>query len=93
MKVKIYKPTKSAMQSGKAKNKWLIEFLEKENIRHQSELMKWTSVDNTMSQLKFEFSSKDEAINFAKANNFSYELVEPNKSTLKKKAYADNFTS
>ena len=30
MKVKIYKPIKSAMQSGRAKNRWLVEISEEE---------------------------------------------------------------
>lgn len=92
MKVKIYKPAKSAMQSGKAKNKWLVEFVEEKNIRHISDLMKWTSVDNTMSQLEFAFRTKEEAVKFAQDNKFEYELIEPNKASFKKKAYADNFT-
>jgi len=34
MRVKIYKPTKSNMQSGKDKSKWLIEFIETEHSKY-----------------------------------------------------------
>jgi hypothetical protein len=92
MEVKIYKPAKSAMQSGKAKSKWLVAPMEKENIRHLNKLMGWVSVDNTISQLDFAFNSKDEAIEFAKKNNLKYVVEEPNLGSLKKKSYAANFT-
>jgi len=93
MKFKIYQPTKSAMQSGKKNNnKWIMEVLEEENIRSKNELMGWVSADNTSSQLRFEFASKEEAQNFAKTQNFSYEIFEPKRASLKKKSYAANFT-
>ena len=39
-----------------------------------------------------EFSSKELAIEYAKKNKINYELIEPNKSKLVIKSYADNFT-
>lgn len=91
MEVKIYKPAKSAMQSGKAKNKWLVEPVEKENIRHLNKLMGWVSADNTISQLDFHFNSKEEAIDFVKKNELKYTVEEPHEASLKKKSYAANF--
>ena len=46
---------------------------------------------NTLSEVKLEFISKDEAINYAKANNIDYDLIEPKKRKVVKKSYADNF--
>ena len=90
-KAKIYKPSKTAMQSGVKKfDKWIIEFItEKPGI---NPLMGWESSTDTSSELKLEFSSKDLAIEYAKKNKISYELIEPKKRKIIKKSYADNFT-
>lgn len=92
MKVRIYKPTKSTMQSGKARTKkWVVEPIEEKNLRHLNPLMNWVSVDNTLSELRFEFLNKEDAIAFAKKSHFDFIVEEPRKSSFKKKAYADNF--
>ena len=51
----------------------------------------WESSVDTMSEVKLEFSSMDEAINYAKKNNIDFYLVEPQKRKIIKKSYADNF--
>jgi len=89
-KAKIYKPSKTAMQSGKRNSKkWLLIFdtLDTEI----NPLMGWESSRDTMSEVKLEFSSKDEAINYVKKNNIDYYIVEPEKSKIIKKSYSDNF--
>ncbi len=92
MKAKIYKPAKSATQSGKAhQDLWIVEILEEKNPRFIDPLMKWTSVTNTLSQLKFYFHSKQDALKFAQEKNYQYVVIEPHKSTLKLKSYAANF--
>ncbi|MBA1337275.1 MAG: NADH dehydrogenase (ubiquinone) Fe-S protein 4 [Pelagibacterales bacterium] len=89
-KAKIYKPTKSAMQSGKGKTKvWLIEFETKNTGINP--LMGWESSNDTMSEVKLEFTTKDQAINYAKTNNIEYNLIEPQKRKTIKKSYTDNF--
>ena len=90
-KAKIYKPSKTAMQSGLKKfDKWVIEFItEKPGI---NPLMGWESSTDTTSELKLEFSSKDLAIEYAKKNKINYELIEPKIRKIIKKSYADNFT-
>ncbi len=90
-KAKIYKPSKTAMQSGIKKfDRWIIEFItEKPGI---NPLMGWESSTDTTSELKLEFSSKDLAIEYAKKNKISYELIEPKIRKIIKKSYADNFT-
>ena len=90
-KAKIYKPSKTATQSGLKKfDKWIIEFItEKPGI---NPLMGWESSTDTSSELKLEFSSKDLAIEYAKKNKISYELIEPKIRKIIKKSYADNFT-
>ncbi len=78
------------MQSGKRNSKkWLLEFdtLDTEI----NPLMGWESSRDTMSEVKLEFSSKEEAINYVKKNNIEYYIVEPEKSKIIKKSYTDNF--
>jgi len=90
-KAKIYKPSKSAMQSGnKNSNKWIIEFFTKQPGINP--LMGWESSTDTYSELKLEFTNKDNAIEYAKKNKIDFELVEPKSRKLIKKSYADNFT-
>ena len=89
-RAKIYKPTKTAMQSGYGKyNKWIIEF-ETRNTGFNP-LMGWESSDDTMSELKLEFSTKDLAIAYAKKNKINYTVIDPQKRKTVKKSYADNF--
>mgnify|MGYP006230465511 FL=1 len=90
-KAKIYKPSKTAMQSGVKKfDKWIIEFItEKPGI---NPLMGWESSTDTNSELKLEFSSKELAIEYAKKNKINFEIIEPKIRKIVKKSYADNFT-
>jgi hypothetical protein len=94
MKVKIYKPTKSAMQSGKNNTKkWLMIHLEENNAKQLNPLMGWTSSSNTETQLKLFFPSKETAIEYAKSEGFEYEVEEPALPSIKQKTYAENFTN
>ena len=90
-KALIYKPSKSAMQSGDKKyNKWIIEFItQKPGI---NPLMGWESSTDTYSELKLQFDNKELAIEYAKKNKINYEIIEPKIRKIVKKSYADNFT-
>jgi NADH dehydrogenase (ubiquinone) Fe-S protein 4 len=89
-KAKIYKPSKTVMQSGKRNSKhWLLEFDTLDN--GIDPLMGWETSKDTMSEVKLEFSTKDEAIVYAKNNNIDYYIIEPQKRKIIKKSYADNF--
>ena len=89
-KAKIYKPAKTAMQSGLKKfDKWVLEFIT--NDPTINPLMGWESSDDTFSELKMEFSSKELAVDYAKKNKIEYELIEPQKRKILKKSYSDNF--
>jgi hypothetical protein len=93
MRFKIYQPSKNAMQSGKKnQKKWILEPIEDENIRFRNNLTGWISAKNTSSQLNFEFRKKEDAIAFAKEKNFEFNVINPQKPTLKSKSYAANFT-
>ena len=53
--------------------------------------MGWESSDDTYTELKLEFSTKELAINYAKKKKIEYEIKEPKKRKITKKSYADNF--
>ena len=89
-KAKIYKPNKTAMQSGLGKiDKWILEFETKDPTKNP--LMGWESSSDTLTELKLEFSTKELAINYAKKKKIEYEIIEPRKRKTVKKSYADNF--
>ena len=78
------------MQSGIGKtDKWILEYETKDPINNP--LMGWESSTDTNSEIKLEFSSKDLAINYAKKKKIDFEIIEPKKRKIIKKAYADNF--
>ena len=85
----IYIPNKNPMQSGTAKNKWILEFITKDPTKNP--LMGWESSSDTLTELKLEFSSKELAINYAKKKKIDFDLIEPKKRKTVKKSYADNF--
>ena len=78
------------MQSGKRNTKnWILEF---DTLNTGiNPLMGWETSQDTMSEIKLEFSNKDQAINYAKKNNIDYYVVEPQKNKIIKKSYAENF--
>ena len=78
------------MQSGlrNVKN-WILEF---DTLNTGVDpLMGWETSKDTMSEVKLEFSTKDQAINYAKRNSIDYYVIEPKKRKLIKKSYTDNF--
>ena len=78
------------MQSGLGKtHKWILEFETKNPTTNP--LMGWESSSDTLSELKLEFSTKEQAINYAKKKKIYFELIEPKKRKTVKKSYADNF--
>jgi len=89
-KAKIYKPTKTAMQSGLRNTKnWLLEF---DTLNTGiNPLTGWETSRDTMSEVRMDFLTKEQAINFAKKNNIDYYIIEPQKQKIIKKSYTDNF--
>lgn len=91
MTIKIYKPSKTAMQSGRGKTKqWLAEYLSDVSTTKDI-LMGWTSSADTKSQIKLFFDTKEQAIEWAKKNNYQFYVEEPHKRLIKSKSYSSNF--
>ena len=78
------------MQSGSRNTKkWLLEF---DTLNTGvNPLMGWVTSKDTMSEVKLEFSTKEQAVNYAKKNNINYNIIEPQKRKIIKKSYSDNF--
>lgn len=91
MKVKIYKPAKSAMQSGRAKrDDWVLE-AETTSGKRPEPLMGWTSSQDTLSQVKVSFSSLEAAVSFAEEKGWEYVVVNVPPRRIKPRNYMDNF--
>ena len=90
-KAKIYIPSKTATQSGRGKlKKWVLEFETKDSSVNP--FMGWETSTDTLEEVVLKFSTKEQAIDYAKKNNIDFELIEPNKRKVTLKSYADNFT-
>ena len=80
------------MQSGRGKLKeWCLEFETKDTFVNP--LMGWESSNDTIGEVKLKFPTKEKAIEYAKANNIDYTIIEPKKKEFVIKSYADNFTN
>lgn len=91
MLAKIYRPAKSAMQSGKAGVKrWVLEF-EAGTAPGPDVLMGWTSSTDTNGQIRMFFDSREEAIEFARRRSIPHQVMEPKQPKPVLKAYSDNF--
>ena len=91
MTIKIYKPAKTAMQSGLGKTKkWLAEYISEVDTVKDS-LMGWNSSLDTQSQIKVFFNTKEQAIAWAKKNNYQFYVEKPKVKKIKPKSYSSNF--
>ncbi len=91
MGVRIYQPAKTAMQSGRAKTRrWVMEY-EPSAAREIDPLMGWTSSRDTRSQLRLNFSTREEAVAFAEKRGLAYQIEEPHARHIRPKSYAENF--
>lgn len=91
MIVRIYKPAKTAMQSGLARTReWVLE-PEPQGRRTVDPLMGWTSSAETATQARLTFATKEEAVAYAEREGYGYVVIEPETRRPVKKSYADNF--
>ena len=91
MLARIYKPARTAMQSGNAAaEKWALEY-EPEKRPTADPLMGYTSTADLRRQIRLEFDTREEAIAYAERNAIPYRVLEAHESAPKKISYADNF--
>jgi hypothetical protein len=91
MVARIYKPAKTAMQSGCANTKeWVLEY-EPGEPRMVEPLMGWTSSTDMNSQIHLRFATADEAKAYAERHGIAYQIIAPKEPARRKISYADNF--
>lgn len=91
MTARIYRPAKTAMQSGHGKAKfWVLEH-EPASARTTEPLMGYTSSRDMMSQVTLKFDSKDEAVRYAERNGIGYRILEPKETKRRTISYSENF--
>jgi len=91
MMARIYKPAKTAMQSGTAKTKeWVLDY-EPEEPRAVEPLMGWTSSGDMKQQLRLRFDTREEAVAYCERRGIPYQVFEAKEPARRTIAYADNF--
>ena len=90
-RARIYRPTKTAMQSGRAQTrKWILEY-EPASPRRPDHLMGWATAADTLNEVQLRFNTCDEAVAFADRLGLDYTVIAPHESAERPKSYADNF--
>jgi len=90
MQVRIYKPAKTAMQSGQGNTKeWVLETEPLPKVIDP--LMGWTGSRDTMQQVRLQFATVEEARAYAEKKGWHYTVEMPRARHVRPKAYADNF--
>ena len=92
MLARIYKPTKSSMQSGHARTKdWVLEF-EPASARHPDPLTGWISSSDMDGQVRLSFDTAEEAAAYAQRHGIAFQMQKAHDRATIIKAYADNFS-
>ena len=91
MTARIYKPARTAMQSGKAKTKeWVLDY-EPEQPRVVEPLMGWTSSGDMRQQVRLRFATQEEAVAYCKREDIPYQVLPEKESARRTVSYSDNF--
>ncbi|EKD21616.1 uncharacterized protein L3040_004840 [Drepanopeziza brunnea f. sp. 'multigermtubi'] len=91
--VRIYRPTKTATQSGDWHgHHWRMDWdILPKGHRWENPLMGWQSSADFMQGTHMSFKSREDAIRFAEKQGYEYFVQEPNTRKTTPKAYANNF--
>lgn len=93
MRARIYRPAKTAMQSGRGNAKsWIVEY-EPAAAQRQDPVTGWTTSSDTGQQVRMGFETRKAAIAFCRRKGIDYQIREPREQTVKPKSYAENFRS
>ena len=91
MVARIYKPARTAMQSGAAKTReWVLDY-EPEQPRVIEPLMGWTSSADMKQQLRLSFATAEEAVAYCERHGIPHHVFEAKSPQRQRIAYADNF--
>lgn len=88
---RIVEADRKTTQSGKAgTGRWILEF-ERSQPQRPDPLTGWNGSGDTKTQVKLNFTRKEDAIAYAKKHGMAYHVVPAPPVSLKLQAYADNF--
>jgi hypothetical protein len=93
MRVRVYRPAKSAAQSGRGKtHEWVVE-PELVTPRAPEPIMGWASAGDTLGELqgRLRFASVDEALAFVKYKGWEAIVEEATERRIQPRNYLDNF--
>lgn len=91
MTARIYKPAKTAMQSGLANTKaWVLDFAPEEPQQIEP-LMGWTSSGDMRQQVRLRFASKEEAVAYCERHGIAYQVFDSKPPARRPISYSDNF--
>ncbi|ORX40855.1 ETC complex I subunit conserved region-domain-containing protein [Kockovaella imperatae] len=91
--VRIYKPTKSTMQSAKGKtHRWVLDWDTLAGAgRWTNPLMGWAASGDYMQGTNMFFKTMEEAVAFATKQGWSYQIIPPKETKIPPKNYANNY--
>src|SRR5262245_113855 len=93
MIARIYKPARTAMQSGTAKTKeWVLEY-EPEQPREIEPLMGWASSGDMRQQVQLRFGTLEEAAAYSESHGIASQVFKSKTPVRRGLSYADNFAA
>ena len=95
MTARIFKPSKTVMQSGRKGNSsrgcdWVLEHMRQTAVK-PDQLMGWQSSSDTLRQIRIYFPDLKTAVEYAEAHGIDYVIHQQKLRRVRVKAYADNF--
>jgi hypothetical protein len=89
-KARIFRPARTAMQSGRGNRPWILEF-EPRNRPYLDPLMGWDGYGDVDRQFALQFASCEQAVQYAEAHDIAYEVAREHRTAPRPKSYSDNF--
>jgi NADH dehydrogenase len=95
MQARIFRPARTAMQSGTARTReWVLEFIPA-GAREIDPLMGWTSSGDMLGQVRLSFATREEAEDYARVQGIDYVVVAPKerRTNIRPRGYGENFAT
>lgn len=95
MRARIYRPARTATQSGSARtHAWVLDFAPAA-ARGIDPLMGWTSSGDTQTQVRLRFETREAAEEYARAHGIEADVIEPQsrRPNIRPLGYGDNFAT
>ena len=95
MTARIFKPSKTTMQSGRKGGArrgcdWVLAYMRQSAVK-PDQLMGWQSSSDTLRQVRMYFPDLNSAVAYAEAHGVKYIIQQQKSRRVRPKAYSDNF--